>query len=232
MVEPSLSTEQLELLLRLKAEIETGPLYSYLTIHVPRLVHNHSHNHSKTSRSRSNTTRKGGGLDKKMITFVIVAIVFIISFSVTSNQAKDYFEILLLQPSIYWETVLVPFLNKLKETGNERNSLAFVLFGQYVHAIAIPTVKGIYKKVTEAISGDPLALNGLWSLWTNMIKFKDTLVEPKNKTEITPEKMREIYEAGLKDIERVVFYVTAPKDFKLYSLPYGSKLITNKSICN
>jgi hypothetical protein len=228
MVEPSLSTEQLELLLRLKAEIETGPLSSYLTMHVPRLVHK---SHNKTPRSRSNATRKGGGLDKKMLTLVIVAIAFIISFSVTSNQARDYFEIMLLQPSIYWETVLVPFLDKLK-TGNDRSSLGFVLFGQYVHSIMIPTLKGVYKKLMESISGDPLALNGLWSLWTNMIKFKDALIEPKNKTEITPEKMREIYEAGLKDIERVVFYVTAPKDFKLYSLPYGSKLITNKSICN
>jgi hypothetical protein len=231
MVEPSLSTDQLELLLRLKAEIETGPLSSYLTMHVPRLVHKNYNKTPRSPRSRSNTTRKGGGLDKKMITLVIVAIAFIISFSVTSNQARDYFEIMLLQPSIYWETVLVPFLNKLK-TGNDRNSLAFVLFGQYVHSIMIPTLKGVYKKLMESISGDPLALNGLWSLWTNMIKFKDALIEPKNKTEITPEKMREIYEAGLKDIERIVFYVTAPKDFKLYSLPYGSKLITNKSICN
>ena len=231
MVEPSLSTDQLELLLRLKAEIETGPLSSYLTLHVPRLLHKNSHSHGKTPRSRLNATRKGGGLDKKMITLVIVAIAFIISFSVTSNQARDYFEIMLLQPSIYWETVLVPFLNKLK-TGNDRSSLAFVLFGQYVHSIMIPTLKGVYKKLMESISGDPLALNGLWSLWTNMIKFKDVLIEPKNKTEITPEKMREIYEAGLKDIERVVFYVTAPKNFKLYSIPYGSKLITNKSICD
>jgi hypothetical protein len=222
-----LSAEHLSLLLRIKQEIEDGQLDSYLTMRLP------IRSKSQTLRTLSNNkTKKGGGLDKKSMVLILFSIVFIISFSVEYNHVREYFESLLIQPTLYWETILLPFLSRLKDIQHERHNLAITLFGKTVHTVVIPSIKGIYKKMTDSFTGDALALNGLWSLWTNMNKLKDYMKEPKLKNEITPEKMKEIYENGLKDIHQIMYYVSVPKDFKLFNIPYGSKLITNKSICD
>jgi hypothetical protein len=220
-----LSADHLALLLRIKGEIEDGRMDQYFLFRSPI--------RSKTLRSiTNNKTKKGGGLDKKTMILVLFSIVFIISFSVDYANVREYFESLLLNPSIFWETILLPFLNRLKELKNEKHSLALTLFGKSVHTVVIPTIKGVYKKITDSVTGDVLALNGLWALWTNMIKFKDYIKSPKDNNEITPEKMKEIYEKGLSDINHIIFYITVPKDFKMLSIPYGSKLITNKGICD
>ncbi len=105
-----LSAEHLSLLLRIKQEIEDGQLDSYLTMRLP------IRSKSQTLRTLSNNkTKKGGGLDKKSMVLILFSIVFIISFSVEYNHVREYFESLLIQPTLYWETILLPFLSRLKD---------------------------------------------------------------------------------------------------------------------
>jgi len=226
-----LNPEHLALMLRLKEEIDGGKYDFFLKSHLPRLTSNTNTTRS-LKKSINHTRKSGGGFERRHYVMVLFAIVFIISFSVEYSQARENFEAMLIQPMIYWDNVMVPFFKRLQEMNTDKQSLATMFFGRTITTILIPTLKGVYKKVTESLTGDALALNGLWSLWTNMIKFKDYIHEPKNKTEITPEKMKKIYEAGLQDIEHIIFYITVPKDFKLYTLPYGSKLLTHKNICD
>lgn len=222
-----LTDTQLHLLLRIKNEIESGSMDLFIKIMFnPKIRNNTLRNRSK------NKTIKGGNLDKKTMSLVLFSIVFIISFSVEYAKVNEYFESLLVNPSIFWQSVLLPFLNRLKDIKNEKRSFAITLFGQSTNDIVIPTIKGIYKKITDSVTGDVLALNGLWALWTNMNKFKDYMKNPNDKDEITPEKMKEIYEDGIKNINKIIFYISAPKDYKMLNIPYGSKLITNKSICD
>jgi hypothetical protein len=186
------------------------------------------------SKKRSRTLKSGGGKLQEM-KVVLFSIVMIIAFSSQYDRVSEYFEGMITHSSLFFDKivkpffVVEPFLLK-KEKSMTKHSLSLPLIGLTANEISIASIHGLFKKILDSLkNGDVLAFNGLWATWSNAEKFR-LYMFPKEK-DLSPEKIKEMYEKGMKNLDQLVFHITTQKDYKVFEIPYGSKLITHKSIC-
>ena len=237
----------MELMTILEQEIKSGKIQDRINALKNRLLQGNVHANvhgkvyhlnsvnktSKKSKSRTLKSKGGGKLQEMKV--VLLSIVLIIAFSSQSDRVSEYFEGMITHASVFFDKIIKPFfvvepfLLKKEET-MVQHTLSLPFIGLTANQISLASIQGLYKKFMDSLkNGDVLAFNGLWATWINIEKFR-LWMYPKEK-DMTPEKIKEMYEKGMKDLDQLVFHITTQKDYKVFQIPRGSKLITHKSIC-
>ena len=233
------------LMTRLEEEIKSGKIHDQINEWKDRLLQgnvngkvyhlNSGNTRLITSKKRSRTLKSKGGGRYEQMKVILLSIVMIIAFSSEYDRVSEYFESMITHGTVFFDKIIKPFfvvepLLLKKEKPMIKHGLSLPFVGLSSNEISIASIQGLYKKIIDSLkNGDVLAFNGIWTTWLNAEKFR-LWMKSKDK-DMSPEKIKEMYEKGMKDLDKLVFHITTPKDYTIFEIPYGSKLITNKNIC-
>ena len=207
-------------------------------------IQNGGKKYTKKRRHKLNKTskrvNKSGGqpnMKASSVKFVILSIIIAISFTVPISQVSKMFECLLFYPNAFFDSVITPFTNVLLDVANVKDSVGYAAVQTTTTNIIIPTITGVYKQAVGSLTGNVLALNGLWALYLNFNKFISYVSTPASKP-VVKANAAEVA-ASLNDVAKdivdkpVLPNETVESNLKTVDIPSGSKLLIseNQNIC-
>jgi len=189
--------------------------------------------------------KKGGAPNdvQKIIPIIIMTFIIVTSLAVPTSSVSEIFNCLISYPKSVLENMIIPFLNVVANN-NLQNTVGYSIASK----IITPTFSGAYKKIIASMTGDVLAINGLWGLYLNVNKFKNYITSISktntvNNTEISVQKkqVNNISNDINGAVNNVVKEILYPEqtgnintnNFKIIDIPSNSKLIidSNQELC-
>jgi len=196
--------------------------------------------------------------DIKMILSVVLLVLLLV---VKTDDVPNFFNNLVLYPQAMFNYLIIPFIgvmNNLLEATNIKQSLGYEIIQKTTSSILIPTGRATYNKLIQSLTGDPLALNGMWALYLNggkLFNYLESMISTKQKipqaqvlpvAQVSNIEFQKTINTLQKDLEKEANKIIEPKQVpnnassligninqKMIELPVGSKLLINEneSLC-
>jgi hypothetical protein len=195
-------------------------------------------NLKKKGKTKKNKTYKGGDKNLNGEKYIIMSIIIVAVFSTSSYSVCELFNSFIQYPKSFFDNIIVPFsnvfLNNMSTTVT--SSVGYNVVESGVSKILMPTINGFYSTCINALTGNVLAINGLWALYLNSTKLFDYL--SSSNTSITDTRIQLALNEVNKSLNNVVNEITQPQqlnltninenineNIKTIDIPEGSKLL-------
>ena len=196
----------------------------------------------KKGKTKKNKIYKGGDNTLNGIKYIIMSIIIVAVFSISSDSVYELFNSFIQYPKSFFENIIIPFSTVYLNNINKNipttltSSIGYNVVESSVSRILIPTINGFYTTCINSFTGNVLSMNGLWALYLNSIKlfsYISSLNTNINDTNIQPA-LNEVN----KSLNNVVNEITQPQqlnltninenineNIKTIDIPEGSKLL-------
>lgn len=197
--------------------------------------------------------RKGGnGNNINNLKLIFLAVLLVSLLVVKSDDVPNFFENLLLYPQAMYTYLIIPFfgvINNILEITNIKQSLGYEIIKKTSTVILIPTGVAVYSKFIKSLTGDPLALNGIWGLYLNGTKLMNYLssMYTSSEPEISQSQSQLVIEDTINSLNNMAIEVVNPKKLpnnnysnfsninkKILDIPNGSQILISRdeSLCD
>lgn len=195
------------------------------------------HNFKKKGKTKKNKIYKGGDKSVNGLKYIIMSIIIVAIFSTSSNSVYELFTSFIQYPKSFFDNIIVPFstvfLNNINMPTTVTSSIGYNVLNSSVSNILIPTIGGFYNTCITSLTGNVLAINGLWALYLNSTKLFDYITSLN--TNITDPRIQPALNEVNKSLNDVVKEIAQPQQLNLTNIvdennktidiPEGSKLL-------
>jgi hypothetical protein len=195
-------------------------------------------NLKKKGKTKKNKIYKGGDNTINGIKYIIMSIIIVAVFSTSSESVYELFSSFIQYPKSFFDNIIIPFSSVFLNTISNNmpttltSSIGYNVVESSVSRILIPTINGFYTTCINSLTGNVLAINGLWALYLNSTKLF-SYVSSLN-TNITDTRIQPALNEVNKSLNNVVNEITQPQQLNLTNInesiktidiPEGSKLL-------
>jgi hypothetical protein len=200
-------------------------------------------NLKKNSKTKKNKIYKGGYVNNGL-KYIIMIIIIAALFTIPSQSVYELFDSFIQYPKSFFEYIIVPFSNVLYSTfPSVKTSIGYNVVETGVSTVVMPTLYGFYKTCVSSLTGNVLAVNGLWGLYLNSTKLLNYIDVNFSNVNNPDVKMQTALENVNNSLNNVVKEISQPQQLNLQNIsenvdssnvktidiPEGSKLLIPKN---
>lgn len=188
----------------------------------------------KKGKTKKNKIYKGGDKTQNGIKYIIMSIIIVAVFSTSSDSVYELFSSFIQYPKSFFENIIIPFSSVFLNTINNNmpttltSSIGYNVVESSVSRILIPTINGFYTTCINSLTGNVLAINGLWALYLNSTKLFSYV--SSSNTSITDTRIQPALNEVNKSLNNVVNEITQPQQLKLTNINENINENVNENI--
>jgi hypothetical protein len=202
----------------------------------------------KKSKTKKNKIYKGGNTNINGLKYIIMIIIIAALFTTPSESVYALFDSFIQYPKSFFDYVIIPGSNVLYSTfPSLKSSIGYNVVETSVSTIVMPTLNGFYKTCISSLTGNVLAVNGLWALYLNstkLLNYANSLNTNTNNNDVKIQTaalenvnnslnnvVKEISEPQLLNLQNINENISENinENVKTIDIPEGSKLIIPKN---